>query len=203
MCGEYGTEQDPFSPNHLGRPHYHAIIFGHDFPDKEAISTGKHGDVLYTSPLLAKTWTHGNHWIGEMTFESAAYVARYCTKKITGDQAEEHYRRIDPATGEQFELQPEYGSQSNHPGIAADWFKKYRKDMDKGFITVNGTKIPAPDYYHKLYARDHYEDYEPIKTKRQQSYDPDDPEYQVKRLRVKEALRLKRTEETNRRNQQK
>ena len=81
-CGEYGDR--------LGRPHYHACIFGHDFLDK------KH----WRSPTLEKLWSLGNSEIGSVTFESAAYVARYIMKKQNGKKAQRHYTVYDPDTGE-------------------------------------------------------------------------------------------------------
>ena len=50
--------------------------------------------------MLSRLWSFGRHWIGDVTFESAAYVARYCTKKITGRMAGSHYERIDKLSGE-------------------------------------------------------------------------------------------------------
>ena len=86
-CGEYGEL--------LYRPHYHACLFGFDFSDKVLWST-RGGVRLYRSKILEKLWTFGFSTIGDVTFESAAYVARYCTKKITGDKADEHYNGRSP-----------------------------------------------------------------------------------------------------------
>lgn len=36
---------------------------------------------LYISPILAKLWGKGMVTVGAVTLESAAYVARYCTKR--------------------------------------------------------------------------------------------------------------------------
>ena len=83
-CGEYGAK--------LGRPHYHACLFGFDFPDKELQRYSKTGEKLYRSDLLDSAWQNkGWALIGEVTFQSAAYVARYITKKITGEAAHDHY----------------------------------------------------------------------------------------------------------------
>ena len=79
MCGEYGDK--------LGRPHFHAIIFGVTFVDKKLWSI-RRGNNLYRSATLEKLWPFGFSSIGAVNFETAAYVARYVTKKITGIEAE-------------------------------------------------------------------------------------------------------------------
>lgn len=71
-CGEYGEK--------LSRPHYHAILFNYDFPDKKVFSE-KNGNTIYTSELLEDIWGKGFCTIGDVTFQSAAYVARYVMKK--------------------------------------------------------------------------------------------------------------------------
>ena len=86
MCGEYGEENK--------RPHYHACLFGVEFEDKE-LHRVRRGIPLYKSETLNKLWKLGFCTIGDVTFESAAYVARYIMKKVTGEKAEEHYRCPD------------------------------------------------------------------------------------------------------------
>lgn len=85
--GEYGEE------NH--RPHYHSIIFGWYPSGEDAIRVN--GKIV-SSGLLERTWDRGFVHVGEVTPESAAYVAGYALKKITGKQAAEHY--LNPETGE-------------------------------------------------------------------------------------------------------
>lgn len=84
MCGEYGEQ--------LGRPHFHACIFGMDFADKKLWKTTGSKSKLYRSAELEKLWTFGFSSVGDVNFESAAYVARYIMKKVTGEAATEHYR---------------------------------------------------------------------------------------------------------------
>ena len=100
-CGEYGDL--------TRRPHYHALIFGYAFPDRKLFKKSKSGD-LYTSELLTKVWGLGHASVGDLTFESAAYVARYIMKKVNGDLVKSHYEAIDYETGEIFNLKPEYVS---------------------------------------------------------------------------------------------
>jgi len=80
----------------LGRPHYHACLFNFDFPDKEYWSMGKHGDKLYVSKKCNEIWGKGYTVLGDVTFESAEYVARYIMKKINGDMKEAHYAGKNP-----------------------------------------------------------------------------------------------------------
>lgn len=141
-CGEYGEK--------LSRPHYHAILFNCDFPDKYLFKI-ENGFKLYRSPLLEQLWPFGHSMIGEVTFESAAYVARYCLKKITGRDAQDYYSRYDPLTGIVYELSPEYTTMSRRPGIASGWFDRYASDVfPDDFIVVNGFKIKPPRFYDDL-----------------------------------------------------
>ena len=67
--------------------------------------------------------------MGEVTFESCAYVARYVTKKVTGRNAVSHYERVDSGSGEVFSLRPEYCTMSRRPGIGTQHFDKYRDEI--------------------------------------------------------------------------
>lgn len=144
MCGEYGTK--------FQRPHYHACLFNFDFEDKELWST-RDGVKLYRSEDLETLWTDGYATVGDVSYESAAYVARYCTKKITGDAGIEHYLvGVDEETGECEFREPEFAAMSRRPGIGKLFYERYKTDMyPKDFITHNGTKHPLPPYYDKLH----------------------------------------------------
>jgi hypothetical protein len=58
--------------------------------------------------MLAKCWGKGHCLVGDLTFESAAYVARYVVKKINGQQKFLHYAIINHETGEFHSLKQEY-----------------------------------------------------------------------------------------------
>ncbi len=163
-CGEYGEECKNCHKNRhdcqcqkfeqtLGRPHYHALIFGHDFADK-ALWKIVRGNRLYTSETLDRYWGKGFCSIGAVTFQSAAYVARYIVKKIGGKQAKEHYKNVDVHTGEISQKLPEYITMSRRPGIAAGWFSKFATDVfPDDFCTIEGKKYKTPRYYDKLLER--------------------------------------------------
>lgn len=125
-CGEYGEK--------FSRPHYHACLFNFDFPDKQLFK--KSGECnLYVSKALEELWPVGFSTIGDVTFESAAYVARYITKKVTGDSAEAHYNGRTP----------EYVTMSRRPGIGKGWFDKFRSDVYPcDSVTMRGGKTFKP-----------------------------------------------------------
>ena len=142
--GEYGEETN--------RPHYHVILFNHDFSDSVAIRE-KEGIWLYESDELSGLWPYGFSTVGSVTFESAAYCARYCLKKITGPQAEEHYERFDPELGYYYQLHPEFTRMSLKPGVGYDWFKRYETDFfprDECPIPGRSTIKKTPRYYEKI-----------------------------------------------------
>ena len=157
-CGEYGDTN--------GRPHFHAIIFGYDFMDKKRWKL-VNGNQYYVSDFLCSLWPFGHAVIGDVTFQSAAYVARYILKKINGDQAEEHYTRIDPLTGEVYSAKPEYTTMSRRPGIGHTWFEKFQTDaFPNDFIVLQGKKLKVPKYYQNIFKASNPLDFERILAKR-------------------------------------
>lgn len=159
-AGEYGER--------LGRPHYHAILFGFDFGDKWKWRKNFEGDQIYRSEILESIWYKGFSEIGDVTLKSAAYVARYVTKKINGDLATEHYCEVDHETGEILaEKKPEYCTMSRRPGIAKNWFDKYKDDLyPKDSIHHNGERYTVPKYYDSLYELEDPKALQGIKNRR-------------------------------------
>lgn len=159
MCGEYGET--------FGRPHYHACLFNFDFEDKVHLMRTKSGSRVFRSKALEELWPFGFSSIGAVNFESAAYVARYVMKKITGDAAKSHYERVDPDTGEISQLIPEFNKMSLKPGIGGAWFDKYSSDVyPRDYVVVNGRKVKPPRYYDKLFADDYPVEFEGIQYSR-------------------------------------
>lgn len=143
MCGEYGER--------LSRPHYHYLIFGYNFPDKTYFKTSASGEKLYRSATLDHLWPFGHAWIGDVTYESCAYVAAYVMKKLNGPMAEEHYRRQDEG-GNDYWLQPEFNEMSRRPGIAKNWWEEFNPDVytQDAVVLKNGGLMKPPRYYDKL-----------------------------------------------------
>lgn len=186
-CGEYG---DKFK-----RPHFHAILFGVDFHhDRQNFG---HVD---TSKTLDQLWGKGFTSVGNATAESAGYVARYSVKKVFGDRASDHYKRVDTKTGEIIQVSPEFAHMSLKPGIGQSWFSKYWQEIygpRDGVVMKGGKCLPAPNYYDKLLQRQNedlrdwksYERY--VKSK--QFIEDTTPERLLVKLKVTEA-RLKQRE---------
>ena len=142
-CGEYGEKNK--------RPHYHALIFGHDFDDKQ-LWNQKNGIKLYISDELKQLWPYGFSTIGDVTFESAAYCARYVLKKVTGDAAADHYTYTEPETGEVINIKPEYCTMSRKPGIGYEWLQKFKTDVyPHDYVVIRDKiKVKPPRYYDSL-----------------------------------------------------
>lgn len=143
LCGEYGEKFE--------RPHFHVIIFGFDFEDKKYFK-GRGYNRIYTSEALQSLWPFGHSSVGNVSFESCAYVARYVMKKITGDMAESHYDGREP----------EFTLMSLRPGIGAPWFKKYMSDVfPNDYLMIrrkNGIfKVKPPRLFDMWFEKDHQE----------------------------------------------
>lgn len=139
QCGEYGEQ--------LGRPHHHAILFNFDFKDKYEWVL-RNSMQTFRSATLERLWPHGLSEIGSVTFESAAYVARYVMKKVSGIDAVEHY--VDEDSG--VILKPEYVTMSRRPGIAAGWFRKWLRDVyPHDYAVFRGIKMRPPKFYDKMF----------------------------------------------------
>lgn len=169
----------------VGRPHHHAILFNCSFDDLEAIGS-KRDVVHYTSKKLADIWKHGHVQVGDVNTTSAGYVARYCVKKITGWMQDEHYRNVDIGSGEVTFIRPEFSTMSRRPGIAAEWFEKFKADVyPSDLVPVVGegrVQHKAPRYYDKLLEAEDPELLEEVKEARQEFREEHADEYSTDRL---------------------
>lgn len=178
-CGEYGEQNL--------RPHYHAIIFGTDFPDKRAWRKSTSGHIVYRSAELETCWTKGHAEIGTVTLESAGYVARYIMKKVNGDQAAEHYWRKHPITGCEAQVRPEFICMSTRPGIGREWYDRFSGDcFPSDFVVVDGQKRPIPRYYTKQLRVVDEPAHDAIKLKRKERAEAHADNNTPERLAVRE-----------------
>lgn len=94
--GEYGEDTN--------RPHYHVALFGHPTCHKGRTHYGTSDVCCPICTLVLETWALGHIFLGQLSPESAAYVAGYVTKKF-----------IWYKDG----LRPPFARMSNRPGIGA------------------------------------------------------------------------------------
>lgn len=128
-CGEYGDNQI-FSDTGLGRPHYHAIIFGlsRSKEDKEMVKDSwRFADWDYLSDKKA---------FGSVTYDSCRYVSDYIFKKYSGKKKDEVYG----------DLQPPFRILSGGIGLrfALENAEQLRRNV--GF-TLRGVPVGLPRYY--------------------------------------------------------
>lgn len=182
-CGEYGT-------NYL-RPHYHVCLHGFSFlHDRQPVSRSN-GNILYNSATLAKLWPHGMSWIGDLTYESAAYTARYVLKKSFG-----YFANPDKYDGKV----PEAVRMSLKPGLANKFFDRYFSDIypHDFVVLLNGRKVKPPRYFDKLLEKRDptmYYDVKKARFKRALSRKEDNTSsrlfvrHELQKLRLKKLIR--------------
>ena len=197
-CGEYGStckhginlDLTKCPLCNVGRPHYHAILFNCTFDDLEPYAI-QNDITRMTSPTLEQTWKHGFVDVGNVTFQSAAYVARYIMKKVNGVNADDHYSSTD-YNGEITNLQHEYSTMSN--GIGLDWYEKYKTDCfpsDEVPVPGEGIIKKVPRYYEERLKNENEEMHTEVKRLRQQfrkdNADEYTPERLISKYKVKKA----------------
>lgn len=176
-CGEYGMNGTRAALG--GNPHYHMIVMNWVVNDlKFDKISKKSGLPVYKSETINKLWGKGYCPIGLVTYESAAYVARYTMKKNGLAKIKRKYydaEEIDEATGEikikrKFKnikgpQESEFISMSTCPGIGKQWFldnKDRIKEQNCILVkTSHGTitkKIPR--YYRKVWEKENWLEYE-------------------------------------------
>jgi hypothetical protein len=190
--GEYGDD--------YGRPHYHVLLFGANFDaDKRYWKMSKSGEKLYTSKRLEKLWSdpatslpYGYTSVGALTFQSAAYVARYCMKKQVGKLPcngvySMSVADLDYRTGRVTPRRSEFGVMSKELGF--EWFKRYWREWYRSdSVVFDGREQGIPRYYDRKLEQIDPALLETIKrerVKRAEKYSVDNTD---RRLRVRETV---------------
>lgn len=153
-AGEYGST--------TARPHYHAIIFGLDIPDLEIYKHDSRGYNLYNSEWLNKIWKKGYVVIGNVTFDTCAYTARYIMKKQNGDNAKIY---------SDLNIEKEFSLMSTKPAIGREFYENnvdYFKEFDRIYLSScdGGLSFRIPRYFMNLLENGYSEDWERIKENR-------------------------------------
>lgn len=154
-CGEYGELYT--------RPHFHIIVFNCPVPDKKLFKTFR-GVRYYESDHISRIWDKGFITIGEVTFESCAYVARYVIKKQKGKGSKEYYENLG--------VMPEFVRMSRRPGIAREWYEANKDkiyETDEIFLSDgkgNLRQLKPARYFDRLYDNYKPEQLEEVKARR-------------------------------------
>lgn len=171
--GEYGE--------HTMRPHYHAILFGLHLDDLVPYQRSERGDWYYKSQSLQRVWSRrvvpnredcvtplayepfGDIIVAQVTWETCAYTARYCLKKLNGADAEVYQK---------FSLEPPFNLMSRRPGIGGQYYEDHPDYSDYQYISVSsetgGRKFTAPRYFDRLLERDNPEKLAGLKVVREE-----------------------------------
>lgn len=163
VCGEYGPKD--------GRAHWHAILFGFDFPDKELVYVSK-GYNHYSSQILEECWSDydketksyfsiGFVDLADVDEDCCNYVSQYVLKKLPIEQ--DHIIVDYTDDGEPIKLEgrvPPMIKSSRNPAIGLRWFEKYgRNSVEKGYIDVPNKertgrrKVKTPAYYYSKFEQ--------------------------------------------------
>lgn len=140
-AGEYGSI--------TARPHYHIILFGLPL-DQSKLKLYKHnelGQSLWNHEELTKIWGKGHVVVGRVTWESAAYVARYVMKKQTGQAVDWYYHA-------QGKIEP-FVNMSRMPGIGKKYLMDHINEIKQtDTIPIANKKtaemVPPPKYYDRF-----------------------------------------------------
>lgn len=178
-CGEYGEKGM--------RAHYHMIVMNlpHLMDYLEFYKLTRDKNILYKEKyidadiekeeLFTRLWKLGFVTVGEVNYNTAAYVARYTMKKVfrKEDGIDEHewYAGLGK--------RPEFINMSRRPGIGKDYFDMCKDEIyknDEVIIKTEGKngnikvkKLKPPSYYDKLYDIEEHEILEQIKARRKQA----------------------------------
>ena len=116
--GEYGGESL--------RPHYHIILFG--YPNcvrGRTVYTKRDQKCCDICTSIRKVWQLGHVYLGQVSFQSAAYVGGYVVKGWYKDTPFDH-------------LTPEFTLKSNRPGIGHD----VAYELASSLLASNATHVP-------------------------------------------------------------
>ncbi len=152
LAGEYGSLTQ--------RPHMHLIIYGLPLEQEQfkKVGVNKLGQPTWELKKLSEIWGNGFVNIGRVTWESAAYVARYTLKKAF---------KKDKLWYEMQGMIPEYIVWSN--GIGKDFFENNYKEIYKTDSVPIYSKIGLPrppKSYDRMLKEIDPKLYEEIKHKR-------------------------------------
>lgn len=178
-CGEYGDT--------TRRAHYHILLLNADFGDRRFYkpSAGS-GLPLYTSQELEGLWKFGQSLIGNVDFDSCAYVARYVMKKVIGDDTFDSSLYCFE-TG--IVREAPFMTMSRRPGLGRSWYEKFGPHAyEWDSVVFKGVEVPPPRFYDSLRVGPAINDN--LKKKRRRKAALNRADQTLARLRVREVVAL-------------
>lgn len=161
LAGEYGDTTQ--------RPHYHAIIFGLGLDDiGDCVQFGKNafGQPYYVSDTVVRLWNNGFVSLASVSWQTCAYVARYCTKKLDGDMGIVYAFR---------NCAPPFALMSRRPGIGGFFAADHPELLSETYQYIddmhgvrNVRKVPTPKYLFEKLQLTNPQLYDSIKTLRKE-----------------------------------
>ncbi len=123
--------------------------------------------------------------IGELNYETAAYCARYCCKKVTGHKAYSHY-----VTDDGDMIEPEFGLMSRRPGVGRGWYDLWGDEVfpdDEVFL--RGAILKPPRYYEVMFGLEDPEGLDEVKRKRNEYFVKHAADCTPQRLKDRECVK--------------
>lgn len=179
IAGEYGER--------LGRPHYHAIIFGEDFKQGSTPSLFRQSVnmPLWENERLSRLWGKGHVVIGHVSVASIRYVASYITNKVYGSE-----QRLKDHYGKRL---PEFMQPSLKPAIGLRWIEKFHTDcFPRDEFVSDGTKMKPPQYFFRWLQKTNPSLALDIGFRRAQYMKENQDRFSIERARAREVIQMSR-----------
>lgn len=182
-CGEYGN---PHHGERIFNPHFHIILFNCPIPDlqdrhpipvdgkiKWIHQFDNSGEQLLFSPTVFEAWCNrkdkkifGTAQIGQVSYESCAYVARYMMKK-QGSNDDKVFQKLGIG---------DVGVRmSRRPGIGYDWYDEHFEQLciNDSYVFKRGDKafnVKPGRYFDRMLKERNPQAYYELKEKRHRDF---------------------------------
>lgn len=138
-CGEYGDKERKYlSPEALiphGRPHYHAIVFGFDYNEKNRRILKDNWRFCLEDRFDFSKQKNKEQGFAPVTPDDIRYVTGYIQKKLNGDLAKENYGICCSPF-----------SRSSQ-GLGLRFAEEHIKELQDNNIKFRGHNVSIPRYY--------------------------------------------------------
>lgn len=149
------------------RPHFHLIYFNLPLPATDVSvcknESSQTGEELFESKILSSLWKKGRVRLNSVSWQYAAYCARYIMKKQLGETSSVY---------DKLGIVPEFTRCSTKEGIGKKWYEENKENMlfFDSFLVRQGDRVVSaalPPYFLKLAEKDGY-NIEALKEKRRE-----------------------------------